>query len=222
MPASERHGPDGNRKRSKRTNSSNVNRLTVGEQRNDIMNFIESYKPQRSAFWKATLLFILVAGLLIAADQLSIRYGLEGSQRILDDLLGGLIASSVFYLYERHRLRRLSEQLHVIDLMNHHIRNALQPLMFVPDESEEKPRMKVVEECVRRIDWALREVLPGKSAEQFVAPPADSLEEVAKDRVASSSSETKRSQPEPTNSEPKPLFSQWLYTSRSRNEGVRQ
>ena len=139
----------------------------------------------------------------------------------MDDLLGGLIAGAIFYLYECHRLRRLSEQLLVIDLMNHHIRNALQPLMFVADESEEKPRMKLVEECVRRIDWALREVLPGKSEERFVGTPGD-WKKVAKDRAASSSSETKRSRPEPTNCPPKLFFSQWLYTWRSRNEGVRQ
>lgn len=53
------------------------------------MNFIESYKSQHSALWKASLLFILVAGLLIATDQLSIRCGLEGWPRIVDDLLGG-------------------------------------------------------------------------------------------------------------------------------------
>jgi hypothetical protein len=186
------------------------------------MNFIESYKPQRSALWKATLLSILVAGLLIAADELSIRHGLEGSQRVVDDLLGGLIAGLIFYFYERHRLRRLRQQLHVIDLMNHHARNALQPLMFMTDEPESRGQMKLVEECVRRIDWALREVLPGKSEEQFVVTPADSLGEVAKDRVASSSSETKRSRPEPTKSQPKPFFSQWLNTWKSRGEGVRQ
>ncbi len=186
------------------------------------MNFIKSYKSQRSALWKATLLFILVSGLLIAADQLSIRCGLEGSQRIVDDLLGGLIAGSILCLYERHRLRRFGEHLHVIDLMNHHIRNALQPLMFLTYRPEGKAQMKLVEECVRRIDWALREVLPGKSEEQFVVTPADSLEEVAKDRAASSSSETKPSRPQPTSSQPKPFFSQWLYTWRSRNEGVRQ
>ena len=61
------------------------------------MNLIESYKSRRSALWKATLLFILVAGLLITADQLSMRYGLNGSQRIVDDLLGGLIAGSIFF-----------------------------------------------------------------------------------------------------------------------------
>jgi hypothetical protein len=169
------------------------------------MNFSESYKLHYSALWKATLLFILVAGLLIAADQLSIRYGLAGWQRIVDDLLGGLIAGSIFYLYECHRLRRLSKQLHLIDLMNHHIRNALQPLMFMA--YEQRAQMKIVEGCVRRIDWALREVLPGKSEERFVVTTGESLEEPAKDYAASSSSQTKPSGSEPTNNPPKVFFS---------------
>ena len=170
--------------------------------------------------WKATLLFILVTGLLSAADQLSIRFGLNRSQQMVDDLLGGLIAGSIFYLYERHRLRRFSEQLHVIDLMNHHIRNALQPLMFVTDEPEEKAQMKVVEECVRRIDWALREVLPGKSEEDFVthavAGPARTGPMVVPHE--GSSSETKPCRSESTLREPKLLFNQWLDTWKSRNE----
>jgi hypothetical protein len=33
---------------------------------------------------------------------------------------------------------------------------------------ERDGQMKVVEKWVRRIDWALREVLPGKAGEQFV------------------------------------------------------
>jgi hypothetical protein len=182
------------------------------------MNFIESRKPQRSALWKATLLFILVAGLLIAVDQLSIRCGLEGSQRIVDDWLGALIAGSIFYLYERHRLRRLSKQLHVIDLMNHHIRNALQPLIFLTYKPEGKAQVKLVEECVRHIDWALREVLPGQSEERFAITTGKSLGEVVKHQAASSSSETKKSAPESTTRQPSILFSQWLDTWRSRNE----
>jgi hypothetical protein len=194
--------------------------LTLGT-----MNLSKSRKFQRSVLWKASLLFIMVSGLLIIADQLSVRCGLNGSQRILDDLLGGLIAGSIFHLYERHRLRRFSEHLHVIDLMNHHIRNALQPLMFVPDDSEGKAQMNVVEECVRHIDWALREVLPGKTAEQFVVHPDGFVGRnglTVRSWVASSSSGTKRSRPEPTDSQPKPFFSQWLDTWRSRNEGARQ
>jgi hypothetical protein len=170
--------------------------------------------------WKATLFFILVSGLLSAADRLSIHFGLDRSQQIMDDLLGGLIAGSTFYLYERHRLRRFSEQLHVIDLMNHHIRNALQPLMFVTDEPEGKAQMKVVEECVRRIDWALREVLPGKSEEDFVTHaggvPGRSGPMV--EPHAGSSSKTKPCRPEPALGESKPLFNQWLDTWKSRNE----
>src|ERR1700687_5632627 len=112
------------------------------------MNLIESYKPQRSVLWKATLLFILVAGFLVAADQLSIRCRLDGSPRILDDLLGGLIAGLIFYLYECHRLRQFKKHLHLIDLMNHHIRNALQPLMFMT--YEQYAQMRIVEKCVCR------------------------------------------------------------------------
>jgi len=184
------------------------------------MNFAKSYKSQRSALWKATLLFTLVSGFLIAADQLSIRCGIDGSQRIVDDLLGGLIAGAIFYLYERHRLRRLSEQILVIDLMNHHIRNALQPLMFVPDESGGKAHVNLVEECVRHIDWALREVLPCKSEEQFATHDGGLVRKTGPSITfrAPGSSKTKNSGPEPTTRPHKPLFSQWLDTWRSRNE----
>ena len=186
------------------------------------MNLIESCKSQRSALPKATLLFILVAGLLTTADQLSMRYGLDGSQRMVDDLLGGLVAGSIFYLYERHRLRRLREQLHVIDLMNHHIRNALQPLMFLTFEPEATAPTKVVDECVRRIDWALREVLPGKSEEPSVVHPQIRWKQWLRIRAVSSSSQAVGSQPESTNDQPRPFFSQWMNTWKIRREGVKQ
>jgi len=168
------------------------------------VNFIQPYKPQRALLWKTTLLFILVAGLLIVTDQISIHYGLSGSQRLADDLLGGLIAGLIFYFFERHRLKHLRERLRVIDLMNHHIRNALQPLMFM--DYEQRTSMRIVEGCVRRIDWALREVLPGKSNEPFVIRPGYSLEEAAKDRAWSSSSDANRSLAESANSPPGPFF----------------
>src|SRR3984957_3606542 len=184
------------------------------------MSLIESCKSQRSALPKATLLFILVAGLLTTADQLSMRYGLDGSQRMVDDLLGGLVAGSIFYLYERHRLRRLSEQLHVIDLMNHHIRNALQPLMLTPDESGGMAHVKLIEECVRRIDWALREVLPGKCKEPFMGHEGGFVPSAGSSLAsrAPSWSKTQDCEPKPATEHPKPLFTQWLDNWRSRNE----
>lgn len=185
------------------------------------MNFNKSDRSWRFALWKPTLLFVLVSALLIAADQLSLHFGLAGARRIVDDLLGGLIAGSIFHLYERQKARRLSEHLHLIDLTNHHIRNALQPLMFVAQGSEGKAQMKVVEECVRRIDWALREVLPGKSQEQFVVRPGVSARRhglTFRTEQPAWSSESELCQPEPTKTQHKPFFSQWLETWRNRNE----
>jgi hypothetical protein len=184
------------------------------------MNFTKSYKSQGSALWKATLLFALVSGSLIAADQLSIRWGLEGSQLIVDDLLGGLIAGLIFHLYERHRLRRLSEQLQVIDLMNHHIRNALQPLMLAADESGGKAHVNLVEECVCHIDWALREILPGMSKEQFVAHDGGFVRSAGSSITsrAPSRSQTQNSGPRSTTRQPKRLFTKWRDIWRRRNE----
>jgi len=184
------------------------------------MNFTQFYKSHRSTLWKAILVFKLVAGFLVVADQLSMRFGLDRAQRVVDDLLGGLIAGLVFYFYERHRLLRLHQQLKVIDLMNHHIRNALQPLMFMIDEPESKVRMKLVDECVRRIDWALREVLPGNSEEQAVAHDGGFVRNAGASTPspARSSSNTQNSRPRPTTRQPKPLFLQWLDTWKGRNE----
>src|SRR6202158_4200962 len=183
------------------------------------MNFTQLYKS-RSTLWKAILVFKLVSGFLVVADQLSIRLGLDGSQRVVDDLLGGLIAGLVFYFYERHRLLWLRQQLNVIDLMNHHIRNALQPLMFMIDEPESRERMKLVEECVGRIDWALREVLPGNSEEQAAAHDGGFVWNAGASNTsrAPSSSNTQNSRPKLTTRQLKPPFIQWLDTWKSRNE----
>jgi hypothetical protein len=184
------------------------------------MNFSARRKPQRFLLWKASLLLTLVSGLLIAADQISIRCGLSGSQRIADDLLGGLIAGCLFYLYERHRMRRLIERLRVIELMNHHIRNALQPLMFVTSQSEGNAT-KLVEECVQHIDWALREVLPGRSEEQFRVNVTDFPERsglTITSRTQLPPSDSANSPRRRIHGHPKPFFSHWLNTWRERNE----
>jgi hypothetical protein len=184
------------------------------------MNFSARQKPQHSVLWKASLLLTLVSGLLIAADQISIRCRLDGSERIADDLLGGLIAGSLFYLFERHRMRQLIERLRVIELMNHHIRNALQPLMFVTSQSEGKPT-KLVEECVQHIDWALREVLPGRSEEQFGVHVTDFPKRsglTMTSRTQLPPSDTASSARRRIHGHPKPFFSHWLNTWRERNE----
>ena len=86
---------------------------------------------------------------------------------MLDDLLGGLLATLFVYVYERNRLHSLQQKLRTIDLMNHHIRNALQPLMFLEFESNKEEHVRTIDDCVTRIEFALREVLPGHSNEAF-------------------------------------------------------
>jgi len=166
---------------------------------------------------KAGLLFILVSGILIAADQLSIYFGLGRWQRIVDDLLGGLIAAGTFHLYERHRLRHFAERLHVIDLMNHHIRNALQPLMLVSDEPLARTQMKLVDDCVRYIDWALREVLTGHAEEELAVKDACS----AAENVLRFPAPRPRSSPAEGPRE-EPVFGHWLEAWKSRNFGARR
>src|ERR1700735_2714924 len=109
------------------------------------MNFTKAESPRRSALWKATLLFASVSALLIAADHLALFWRLNGMHGIVDDLLGGLIAGSIFHLYERQRLRRRRERLRVIDLMNHHIRNALQPLALADHQPPRQGQMNLVQ-----------------------------------------------------------------------------
>ena len=181
-------------------------------------------EPHRFVLRKAVLLFILVSGILIAADQLSINFGLGRWQRIVDDLLGGLIAASTFHLYERHRLRRFAERLRVIDLMNHHIRNALQPLMFVSAEPVARTQMKMVNDCVSYIDWALREVLPGYSEGEFAVQDRASATEnvLPPPSLRPESSPGGELRPKPGSPRPEPFFGHWLDAWKSRHFGARQ
>jgi hypothetical protein len=56
-------------------------------------------------------------------------FGLRKSQRILADVLGATIAGLLFYRYELNRRKHLNQKLKTIELMNHHVRNALQVIV---------------------------------------------------------------------------------------------
>jgi|SRR5215813_6946038 len=104
-----------------------------------------------------TLFFLL----LLLVDQLSVHYGLTRLQRFGDDLLGGVIVGLITILVERRRSRYLADRLAVIHLMNHHVRNALQAIKFAPHAEH---HLRVIDDAVARIEWALREVLSGRIA----------------------------------------------------------
>jgi hypothetical protein len=83
----------------------------------------------------------------------------------IDNIVAALLLGLVVFLYERRRERELVRRLQVIELMNHHVRNALQPIMYVPYSQDQQQQLNTIQDAVNRIDWALREILPGTPEE---------------------------------------------------------
>jgi hypothetical protein len=111
---------------------------------------------------QALLFGVFTAALLVLLDQFSMRLGLSESQRIVDDLAGGLIAGLAVYAYARVRTSYIEQRLKTVELMNHHIRNALQVIRHAGYIQPESQQMAEVESAINRIDWALREILTGR------------------------------------------------------------
>jgi hypothetical protein len=118
-------------------------------------------KPRTKLFaagMRAAAVGMIVFVLLVTVDQFSAHVGLTGVKRLGDNLLGGMIVGVIIFIDERRRQRYLADRLYVIALMNHHVRNSLQTIMFAHDTDKE---VEFIHEAVLRIEWALREILPG-------------------------------------------------------------
>ena len=119
---------------------------------------------------RAVMYGALVLLFLVLTDQLSAYYGLAESQRILDDSCGGVIAGLLIYRIEYNRAKYLTEKLKTIEMMNHHVRNALQVIVdsvYLHGHSEQ---LAEIQNSVKRIDWALREILPGHTLDDYDDP----------------------------------------------------
>ncbi|HZU42568.1 MAG TPA: hypothetical protein VE994_07855 [Terriglobales bacterium] len=110
---------------------------------------------------QAVLYGIVVLAFLCAADQVSMYFGLTGSERVIDDICGAIIAGVLVYWNERRRVRFLTEKLKTIELLNHHVRNALQVITYSVYRQGNTEQVAEIQDAVNRIDWALREILPG-------------------------------------------------------------
>jgi hypothetical protein len=111
-------------------------------------------------------LFLLGAVLQIALQQ----RGITRSSLYLDDLLLGLLAGLMAFTYEHRRSKDIRQKLLVISAMNHHVRNALQTISYVPYAQQAK-QMLLIQQSVNRIQWALKEILPGEGSESQNFPP---------------------------------------------------
>ena len=109
-------------------------------------------------------IFLLGVALRTVLDKLDVG----GVPALVDDLLVGIVAGAMVFAYERHQHKLVLARMRVIAEMNHHVRNALQPIIYSPFLKEQAEQVRIIQEGTRRIEWALREVLP-REAES--APP---------------------------------------------------
>jgi light-regulated signal transduction histidine kinase (bacteriophytochrome) len=92
---------------------------------------------------------------------------------MIDDALVGVVAGLLVFLYERRQRQNLIKKLEVIRLMNHHVRNSLQVVSFAASVPQREASTEQLQEAVKRIEWALREVLPGQRDDisDLLVPP---------------------------------------------------
>jgi hypothetical protein len=105
----------------------------------------------------ASVTFFAVLLLGYGADVVLVRHP---TWIFIDDLILAALAGIVVYQYERERSRLLAEKLRVIREMNAYVRNELQ-ILYASLEHLDAGRVRAIENSVERIDWALRELLPG-------------------------------------------------------------
>jgi hypothetical protein len=79
----------------------------------------------------------------------------------VDDVVAGSVAAIVVLLYERRRKHDMRERREVNRLMNNHVRKALQVITYATHGRDEAQQKLQIESSVARIEWSLRELLPG-------------------------------------------------------------
>lgn len=119
---------------------------------------MKSIPSLRHHFLTAAIAFSLVLVVGYGADLVLLRHP---KWMLIDDLILALGAAFVVFQYEKERSRFLAEKLRVIREMNAFVRNELQ-ILNASVEHPERNRVTTIEHSVERIDWALRELLPGK------------------------------------------------------------
>ena len=121
----------------------------------------------------SVVVFVLVSLIGYALDRYLVRDGINRLQILMvSNALTGIVAGLLFYTLafnERMRRAQIHHRLSTIAEMNHHIRNALQVITYATATGKDSESMELIQSSVDRIEWALREVLPGEGATS--APP---------------------------------------------------
>lgn len=119
-------------------------------------------------------LFVFAVGILL--DLVMVEMGAPSRVTLLiDDLLTGGIAGLAAWFVLRSEVRRREREihrLHVLDEMNHHVRNALQVMTLYSYEIGGEKGLELTR-AVQRIQWSLTEVLPKVNFDSSVPSHSD-------------------------------------------------
>jgi hypothetical protein len=136
----------------------------------------------------------LVIVLAIAAEivehqvfhRLLTAYGKNPADIVWDDIVMGTAFGIVLFVilsffdkareHERRRTRMIAE-------MNHHIRNALQVIQYGLSDNAVLPP-EYVRNAIKRIEWALREVLPDHQGRKEYRAHPQNAEVVQEEKLA--------------------------------------
>ena len=114
----------------------------------------------------------------VSATWLS-THDVHGLLALSDNMVTGIAAGFLVLVYERWQQREIQKKLQTIRVMNHHVRNALQVLYYASSNLEHAEHASAVLSALKRIEWALREVLPGENADMTKSMFPDSGEPAA-------------------------------------------
>lgn len=122
--------------------------------------------PGTGSHWVAPLRSLFAGFGIFFLGSLSDLWLHQHAERLLiaitADALIGVGVGLLVLLYERRQRRDIIRKLEVIRIMNHHVRNSLQIISFAASVPQQEELAKEVQGAMERIEWALREVLPGQ------------------------------------------------------------
>ena len=122
--------------------------------------------PGTRSCWVAPLRSVLAGFGIFFLGSLSDLWFHQHAERVLiavmSNALIGVGVGLLVLLYERRQRQNLIRKLEVIRLMNHHVRNSLQVISFAASVPQQEELRNNLRDAVERIEWALREVLPGQ------------------------------------------------------------
>ncbi len=124
-----------------------------------------------------TLAGVVMFAAIYVVNAIMVRLHLRPEVTFLDNFLLASLAAALIATLEiqhQHELRRQQQRIALIIEMNHHIRNALQSIVYVNSKMSEKDAA-IIAEAIKRIEWALTEVLPGELPRTHEASSANSL-----------------------------------------------